>query len=64
MPHFDGVDFTFDPTSRIYDWLVVYEDLMFLEGERLSNRIEPLACARPPIKLFRLPLYAGIMGVP
>jgi len=46
MPHFDGVDFTFDPTSRIYDWLVVYEDLMFLEGERLSNRIEPLACAR------------------
>ena len=45
-PQMNGVDFTFDPNSRVYDWLVAYEDLMFLPGERRSHRIEPLACAR------------------
>lgn len=45
-PVIDGVSFTFDPDARDYDWLIVYEDLMFLPGETRSNRAEPLACAR------------------
>lgn len=39
-------EFIFDPDERDYDWLVVYEDLMYPEGTTRSERVEPLACAR------------------
>lgn len=45
-PEFDACTFTFDPDTRDYDWLVVYEDLIPLRGETRSNRIETLACPR------------------
>lgn len=45
-PHYDGVDFLMDPDARDYDFLVVYDDLTFREGERKSYRTEPLSCAR------------------
>lgn len=45
-PKVNRCDFIFDPDARHYDWLVVYEDLPFLPGERRANRIEKLACAR------------------
>lgn len=38
--------FVFDPEARAYDWLVVYDDLPPLTGERFSMRAEELAC--PP----------------
>jgi hypothetical protein len=38
--------FDFDPDSREYDWLVVYDDLSPLGGEKFSLRRESLAC--PP----------------
>ena len=41
---FKDVTFTFDLEARDYDWLVVYEDLPPLMGEKKINRIEPLAC--------------------
>lgn len=43
-PETDKCTFSFDPEDRVYDWLVVYEDLIPLRGEKRSNRIEPLAC--------------------
>jgi len=39
-------EFIFNIEARDYDWLVVYEGLPPLKGERKINRIEPLACAR------------------
>ena len=41
-----GVRFTFDPSERDYDWLVVYEDLPFPEGAKEIDALEQLAC--PP----------------
>ncbi len=41
---FEGVTFTFDLDSRDYDWLVLYEGLPPLPGEKKINRIEDLAC--------------------
>ncbi|GAB4258515.1 MAG: hypothetical protein Kow0065_08250 [Methylomicrobium sp.] len=38
--------FSFDPELTEYDWLVVYDDLPPLHGERFSVREEQLAC--PP----------------
>ena len=38
--------FTFDMDDRQYDWLVVYEGLPMLPGERQVNRVEPLACPK------------------
>ncbi len=43
--------FDFDPESRDYDWLVVYDDLPPLPDERFSTRVETLACA-PEHTLF------------
>lgn len=43
---FEGVNFTFGLDARDYDWLVVYEGLPPLPGEKKINRIEPLACPR------------------
>ncbi len=40
------VSVTFDPDDRDYDFLIVYEDLPPLPGEKKINRVEPLACAR------------------
>ena len=42
----NGKDFIFDIEARDYDWLVVYQGLPPLKGEKKINRIEPLACAR------------------
>jgi len=45
-PQSFGVQYLFDPDARDYDYLVVYEGLTFLPGERKSNRIEELDCGR------------------
>jgi hypothetical protein len=37
-------EFVFDPDCPVYDWLVVYDDLSPVAGEKFSERIEPLAC--------------------
>jgi len=36
--------FVFDPDCQIYDWLVAYDDLSPVAGEKFSERIEALAC--------------------
>lgn len=38
--------FSFAAAGRDYDWLVVYDDLPPLAGERRSRRVEELACPR------------------
>jgi len=40
----DDVVFDLDPTSRTYDWLVVYDDLAPRDGDRFSMAHEDLAC--------------------
>jgi len=45
-PVIDGCAFYFDPDFGDYDWLVVYEDLMYPTSRLISSRIEPLACHR------------------
>ena len=45
-PTWDRCDFVFDPAAREYDWLVVYDDLPPITGERFSLRQEALACPR------------------
>ena len=37
--------FIFDPDYAEYDWLVAYDDLSPLAGEKFSERIEPLSCS-------------------
>lgn len=44
MPRIGDCVFTFDPDARDYDWLVVYEDLMYPDGTLRSTRRERLAC--------------------
>lgn len=46
LPKIGDVRFHFDLDYRDYDWLVVYEGLPPLAGERKINRREKLACAR------------------
>jgi len=36
--------YVFDPDCQEYDWLVAYDDLSPLAGEKFSERIEPLTC--------------------
>jgi hypothetical protein len=43
-PELNGCKFLFDPDARGYDWLVVYDDLPPVGGERFSSRIEELDC--------------------
>jgi hypothetical protein len=45
-PVWGACAFTFDPDARDYDWLVVYDDLPPVAGERFSDRVEALACPR------------------
>lgn len=45
-PEIRGCTFLFDPDENDYDWFVVYEDLMFLPGQKKSMRIESLKCPR------------------
>ncbi len=45
IPEIGNCRFSFDPDERHYDWLVVYEDLMYPDGSSRSTRIEPLACS-------------------
>lgn len=40
------MEFILDPTTRAYDWFVVYDDLPRIRGERFSLGSESLAC--PP----------------
>jgi hypothetical protein len=37
--------FVFDPDCQVYDWLVAYDDLSPIAGEKFSERIEALACS-------------------
>jgi hypothetical protein len=46
MPRWQNVEFSFDRNCRQYDWLVVYDDLPSVSGERHPLWTEPLAC--PP----------------
>ncbi len=46
VPVLEDCEFTFDPETKDYDWLVVYEDLMYPQGSSRSTRIETLACHR------------------
>jgi hypothetical protein len=46
QPRWGRCQFVFDPEADQYDWLVVYDDLPPLEGERHSSRSENLRC--PP----------------
>lgn len=45
-PHWGNCDFIFDRDCRDYDWLVVYDDLPSVAGERHPLWVEALAC--PP----------------
>jgi len=45
-PQIDEVRFHFDLDYRNYDWLVVYEGMPPLPGEKKINRREKLACPR------------------
>jgi hypothetical protein len=46
VPSWGNCDFVFDRHCRDYDWLVVYDDLPSLAGERHTLWVEELAC--PP----------------
>ena len=46
VPTWGNCDFVFDREARDYDWLVVYDDLPSLAGERHPLWVEDLAC--PP----------------
>lgn len=46
QPRWGNCDFIFDRECREYDWLVVYDDLPSLAGERHPLWVEELAC--PP----------------
>lgn len=46
IPSWGNCDFVFDRDCRDYDWLVVYDDLPSLAGERHTLWVEELAC--PP----------------
>lgn len=39
-----AIEYTFDPNRREYDWLVVYDDLPSVDGQRYSTYREELAC--------------------
>jgi hypothetical protein len=43
-PRWGNCVFDFDPYSRYYDWLVVYDDLPSVSGERFTLWEEELAC--------------------
>ena len=45
-PVWGSCRFSFDPTDRHYDWLVVYEDLRTANKDPRKNRFEELACPR------------------
>jgi hypothetical protein len=46
QPKWGPCEFLFDPEVTDYDWLVVYDDLPPVSGERFSNREERLPCPR------------------
>jgi len=46
VPEIGKCVFSFDPDDQHYDWLVVYEDLMYPENHGKSTRRESLACPR------------------
>jgi hypothetical protein len=52
-PHWGNCEFIFDRDCREYDWLVVYDDLPSLTGERHPLWVEELAC-RPENTLLML----------
>lgn len=46
IPVWNNCEFTFDYDAREYDWLVVYDDLPPIKGERFGLWEEPLTCPR------------------
>jgi hypothetical protein len=44
QPVWGRCEFFFDPALRDYDWLVVYDDMPSLDGERFSRHVESLPC--------------------
>ncbi len=46
IPVWGNCEFIFDPFCRDYDWLVVYDDLPSVSGERFTLGTELLACPR------------------
>jgi Glycosyltransferase family 10 (fucosyltransferase) C-term len=53
-PHYRGCHFIFDLEASDYDWLVVYDDIPALPGERFSSRVIDLACARAHTMLITM----------
>lgn len=49
-----GCEFLFDLNEQKYDWLVVYDDLPTIPGERFSTRVETLACPREHTMLLTM----------
>jgi hypothetical protein len=45
-PFLNGCQFLFNRNERHYDWLVVYDDMPSVAGERFTLWKEPLACPR------------------
>lgn len=45
-PVWGNCEFSFDWNDNDYDWLVVYDDLPPIAGERRSRRCEPLECPK------------------
>lgn len=58
VPIIGNCHFHFDLDYRDYDWLVVYEGLPPLEGQKKINRSEPLACARDNTLLITTEPYS------
>ncbi len=53
-PLYRGCQFIFDVDAQEYDWLVVYDDLPPLPGERFSSRRIELACPRAHTMLLTM----------
>ena len=53
-PLYRGCHFIFDVDAPDYDWLVVYDDLPALPGERFSSRRIELACPRAHTMLLTM----------
>jgi hypothetical protein len=53
-PLYRGCEFIFDLDNQNYDWLVVYDDLPTLPGERFSSRRIDLACPRAHTMLITM----------
>ncbi len=53
-PFYRGCEFIFDVDAPDYDWLVIYDDVPALPGERFSSRRIELACPRAHTMLITM----------